>query len=207
MWFVCSPVRSAMAGATYIFVFQSFKRCFHECPCHFKFSLLDHNFRSLLEEVSLYPMGTLYLSAGVGNPVPGEPQGVLLFVFALRSATNSDPRNQVRWINCVIICFNWSINYWVTTKASAPCGSPGPGLPTPALAQSLVAATLAEEHLNSHEDEEDIDLMFPLCHVLLMLSGHMVMMNERGLNQRCFPWITVPVRMPFCPQCIWHLCG
>ena len=31
---------------------------------------------------------------GVGNPVPSEPQGVLLFVFALRSATNSDPRTR-----------------------------------------------------------------------------------------------------------------
>ena len=37
-----------------------------------------------------------WVKAGVGNPAPGEPQGVLLFVFALRSATNSDPRNQVR---------------------------------------------------------------------------------------------------------------
>ena len=75
--------------------------------------------------------------AGVGNSVPSEPQGVLLFVFALRSAINSDPRNQVRWINCVIICFNWSINYWETTKASTPCGSPGPGLPTPGLKKQL----------------------------------------------------------------------
>ena len=38
--------------------------------------------------------GKVYSKAGVGNPVPSEPQGVLLFVFALRSATNSDPRTR-----------------------------------------------------------------------------------------------------------------
>ena len=39
---------------------------------------------------------------------------VLVFVFTLISATNSDPRHQLRRINCVMNCFNW----WVTTKAS-----------------------------------------------------------------------------------------
>ena len=36
-------------------------------------------------------VGSCSLKSGVGNPVPSEPQGVLLFVFALRSATNSEP--------------------------------------------------------------------------------------------------------------------
>ena len=55
---------------------------------------------------------------------PGEPQCLLVFVFTLIAATNSDTRNQVRWANC----FHWSFKCWVTTKASTTYGSPGPGM-------------------------------------------------------------------------------
>ena len=39
------------------------------------------------------------LGASVLAPGPGETQGVPVFVYALKSAANSDPRNQARWSN------------------------------------------------------------------------------------------------------------
>ena len=38
-------------------------------------------------------------------PGPGEPQGALIFAFALISANSSDTSNQVKRINCVMKCF------------------------------------------------------------------------------------------------------
>ena len=46
-----------------------------------------------------------YLNPGVSNPGPGESQDVLAFLYT-SSANNSDQRNQVRGVNCVINCFS-----------------------------------------------------------------------------------------------------
>ena len=56
---------------------------------------------------TIYRCNGLWCILGVANPGPGEPQGVLAFVFTLRSATNSDPRT--RWGELTVInCFNWA---------------------------------------------------------------------------------------------------
>ena len=64
---------------------------------------------------SCYPIGDIgyqFLSprlslgnikAGVCNPGPGEPQ-VLLVVFTLKSAPNTNLSNQVKQVNCVSNC-------------------------------------------------------------------------------------------------------
>ena len=61
---------------------------------------------------TLMPMGNL------------DPQGVLVFVFALIA----DPRNQAWTFYRVVNCFHWSIKCCLTIKTSTPCDSPGPGL-------------------------------------------------------------------------------
>ena len=66
--------------------------------------------------------------------------------WLLFSGNQFRPKNQVKRTHCVINCFHWSINCWVTWKTSTPCGSPGPGLRTPAHPAASPGPGLRTQH-------------------------------------------------------------